>query len=89
MEEMTEVEALNELERLEQVDGAMTEAERRHFESLLALRAHVIGWTGDPLSQPASAVLAAYRQMQAEKMATTEPNRGQLTKRKKSYAKAR
>jgi len=75
MEEMTEVEALAELERIEEENGPMTKAEQRHLESLLALRAHVIGWTGDPLSQPASAVLAAYRQMWIENAATdsTEP----------------
>jgi hypothetical protein len=68
METVTEAEALAELERLERVDGPMTQAERRQLENLLTLRAHVIGWTGDPLCQPAHAVLAAYRQMQGEKL---------------------
>jgi hypothetical protein len=77
MEEMTEVEALTELERIERENGPMNQAEQRHLESLLALRAHVIGWTGDPLSQPASAVLAAYRQMRAENAAAADPDRSQ------------
>jgi hypothetical protein len=75
MGKMTEDEALAELGRLEQAHGPMTQAERRHFENLLTLRAHVAGWTGDPLCQPASVVLAAYRQMRAEKVATTDPAR--------------
>jgi hypothetical protein len=57
---MTEAEAVAELER-EQFPAEMTESERRHFENLLFLRAYVRGWTGDPLCQPATSVLAAYR----------------------------
>jgi hypothetical protein len=70
---MTEAEALAELERLEAAHGSLTGTDRQHFENLLTLRAYVLGWTGDPLSQPASVVLAAYRQMRDEKAATTAP----------------
>jgi hypothetical protein len=63
---MTEAEALAELTRLENEFGQMTEKERRHFENLLYLRAMVHGWTGDPLCQPATSVLACYQQMRAE-----------------------
>jgi hypothetical protein len=41
--------------------------DQRHFENILILRAYVLGWTGDPLEQPAASVLAAYRQMLSEK----------------------
>lgn len=64
---MTDAEALAELERLEQADGPMNEGDRKCLENLLCLRAYVTGWTGDPLQQPAAAVLAAYRQMRQEK----------------------
>jgi hypothetical protein len=67
---MTEVEAMAELERLDSEFAAMTNDEHRHFESLLYLRAMVRGWTGDPLCQPASSVLAAYRQLRAERGAS-------------------
>jgi hypothetical protein len=64
---MTEAEAIAELERLDGEFAQMSEEEHRHFESLLYLRAMIRGWTGDPLCQPASSVLAAYRQMRAER----------------------
>jgi hypothetical protein len=64
---MTEAEALNELTRLDEEFGQMSEDERRHFENLLYLRAMIHGWTGDPLCQPATSVLGAYRQMRAER----------------------
>lgn len=67
---MTEAEALNELTRLDEEFGQMSEGERRHFENLLYLRAMVHGWTGDPLCQPATSVLGAYRQMRAERDAS-------------------
>jgi hypothetical protein len=43
----------------------------RTFDRLdgLVLRAYVRGWTGDPLCQPPSAVLAAFRQMRRERTA--------------------
>ncbi len=63
---MTEAEAMAELERLDAEFAQMSEEEHRHFENLLYLRAMIRGWTGDPLCQPASSVLAAYRQMRAE-----------------------
>jgi hypothetical protein len=64
---MTEAEAMTELTRLDNEFGPMVEDERRHFENLLHLRAMIHGWTGDPLCQPATSVLAAYRQMRAER----------------------
>jgi hypothetical protein len=70
--EMTETEAVAELERLEKADGPMSDGDRKQFENLLCLRAYVRGWTGDPLQQPAPDVLAAYRQMRAEQAAGTE-----------------
>ena len=56
---MTEADALAELTRLDGEFGQMVEDERRHFENLLYLRAMIHGWTGDPLCQPATSVLAA------------------------------
>ncbi len=64
---MTEAEALDELTRLDEAFGQMAKDERQHFENLLYLRAMIHGWTGDPLCQPAIAVLAAYRQMREER----------------------
>jgi hypothetical protein len=64
---MTEAEAVAELERLDREEGPLGEADQRHLENLLTLHAYVRGWTGDPLAQPATAVLAAYRQMRREK----------------------
>ena len=66
MKPMTDVEAMAELTQLDREFGQMTEDERRRFENLLYLRAMVRGWTGDPLCQPATAVLAAYREMREE-----------------------
>lgn len=45
----------------------MDDADLKHFENNLILRSYVLGWTGDPLKQPPSSVLAAYRQMLTEK----------------------
>ena len=67
---MTEAEAMAELTRLDEVFEQMTDGERRHFENLLYLRAMIHGWTGDPLCQPATSVLAAYRQMRTEREAS-------------------
>jgi hypothetical protein len=64
---MTEAETIAELERLDGEFAQMSEEEHRHFENVLYLRAMIRGWTGDPLCQPASSVLAAYRQMHAER----------------------
>ena len=64
---MTDVEAMAELTRLDREFGQLTEDEHRRFENLLYLRAMVRGWTGNPLYQPATAVLAAYRQMREER----------------------
>jgi hypothetical protein len=50
--------------------GQMVGDERRHFENLLYLRAMIHGWTDDPLCQPATSVLAAYRQMRTEREAS-------------------
>ena len=65
---MTEAEALAELTRLDGEFGQMVEDERRHFENLLYLHAMIHGWTGDPLCQPATSVLAAYQQMRTERV---------------------
>ena len=62
---MTEEQALAEFTREDAFD-LMTDDERRRFENILILRAYVRGWTGDPLCQPATSVLAAYRQMRRE-----------------------
>lgn len=62
---MTEEEALAQLTR-EDAFERITNDERRRFENILILRAYVRGWTGDPLCQPATSVLAAYRQMRRE-----------------------
>ena len=67
---MTEADALAELTRLDGEFGQMVEDERRHFENLLYLRAMIRGWTGDPLCQPATSVLAVYRQMRTEREAS-------------------
>jgi hypothetical protein len=67
---MTEAEAMAELTRLDEAFGQMAEDERQHFENLLYLRAMIHGWTGDPLCQPATSVLGAYRQMRAERDAS-------------------
>jgi hypothetical protein len=67
---MTEADALAELTRLDGEFGQMVEGERRHFKNLLYLRAMIHGWTGDPLRQPATSVLAAYRQMRTEREAS-------------------
>jgi hypothetical protein len=45
----------------------MSDDEIRHFQNLL--RAVTLGWPGDPLCQPPTSVLAAYRQLQAEREA--------------------
>lgn len=52
---MTEIEARREIESLE---GSLTEAEFDQLETRLTVRAGSLGWTGDPLRQPATAVLA-------------------------------
>lgn len=67
---MTEAEAMAELTWLDTEFARLSEEEHRHFENLLYLRAVVRGWTGDPLCQPATSVLAAYRQMRAERSAS-------------------
>ena len=67
---MTEDQAFVELTRMEEEFGQMTDDERRHFENLLYLRAMIRGWTGDPLCQPATSVLAVYRQMRTEREAS-------------------
>ncbi len=67
---MTEAEAMAELEQLDAEFAQMSHNEHRHFENLLYLHAMVHGWTGDPLCQPASSVLAAYRQLRAERGAS-------------------
>ncbi len=67
---MTEDQAFVELTRMEEEFGQMADDERRHFENLLYLRAMIPGWAGDPLCQPATSVLAAYRQMRTERGAT-------------------
>jgi hypothetical protein len=64
---VTEQDAAAELERLDRENGPMTESEQKHFENVLWLRAMVLGWTGDPLEQPATSVLATYRQMRTER----------------------
>ena len=64
---IAEAEAMAELARLDGEFGQMREDEHRHFENLLYLRAMIRGWTGDPLCQPATSVLAAYREMRAER----------------------
>jgi hypothetical protein len=64
---IAEAEAMTELARLDGEFGQMSEDEHRHFENLLYLRAMIRGWTGDPLCQPATSVLAAYREMRAER----------------------
>jgi hypothetical protein len=58
--------ALAELERIQQ-QNPPSDDDLQHLESILVLRAYVLGWTGDPLQQPATSVLAAYRQMLGEK----------------------
>ena len=67
---ITEAEAMAELTRLDEAFGQMAEDDRRHFENLLYVRAMIRGWTGDPLCQPATSVLGAYRQMRAERDAS-------------------
>jgi hypothetical protein len=62
IKEMTEQEILAEIESYPE----MTETERAALESNLYLRAYILGWTGDPLCQPASSVLAAVRQVRSE-----------------------
>jgi hypothetical protein len=68
---MTENEALAALEAVGFPD-VMCDAERAHFENLLILRAYVRGWTGDPLCQPASSVLVAFRQMRRERVSSVD-----------------
>ncbi len=67
---MTEDQAFVVLTRMEEEFGQMADDERRHFENLLYLRAMIRGWTGDPLCQPATSVLAVYRQMRTERGAS-------------------
>ncbi len=67
MKPMTEAEAMAELKRLDSEFAQLREEEHRRIENLLYLRAMIHGWTGDPLCQPANSVLAAYRQMRAER----------------------
>ncbi len=43
----------------------LTDAERRELENELYLRAALLGWTGPPLIQPPSSVLAAWRAVEA------------------------
>lgn len=56
MEQMSESAILAELEKLQ---AEFSEDDFDALESELHLRAAVLGWTGDPLKQPARSVLAA------------------------------
>ncbi len=53
-----EQDAFDTLTRLER---ELTDGERRELENELYLRAAALGWTGPPLIQPASSILAAWR----------------------------
>ncbi|MDQ2844299.1 MAG: hypothetical protein M3Y72_25310 [Acidobacteriota bacterium] len=53
-----EQQAKREIAKLE---GTVTPAQFDQLEGELRLRAGALGWTGDPLRQPATTVLAAIR----------------------------
>jgi hypothetical protein len=63
IKDMTDDEIIDELDLLTK---QFTDADFQHFENVMILRAYVLGWTGDPLNQPARSVLAAARQVIAE-----------------------
>jgi len=62
-------EVIAELGRLTAI---FTEADYDRLENALVLRSYVLGWTGDPLKQPAETVLACARQVLAEKTAAVQ-----------------
>ena len=51
----------DEQAEFERLEASFTPADYDALERALHLRANVIGWTGDPLKQPARAVLNAAR----------------------------
>jgi hypothetical protein len=67
--EMSQAEICIDLIRLQ---GLFTDADYNALEENLYLRAAVLGWTGDPLKQPPETVLAAARQVVAERRAREE-----------------
>lgn len=64
IEAMTDAEVMAELSHLTK---GFTDADYDRLEDQLRLRAAVLGWTGDPLKQPAGSVLASARAVVAEK----------------------
>jgi len=66
---MMEIEAMTDAEvraELDQLSQRLTPSMLTEFESELYLRAMVLGWTGDPLRQPARCVLAVARMVVTE-----------------------
>ncbi len=61
---MTDDQVMQELKDLQ---GSFTEADFDELEYLLWIKAGCLGWTGDPLKQPARSVLACARQVKKEK----------------------
>ena len=59
-----EQECREEIDRIDR-DHPITDEQERLLKRELFLRAMILGWTGDPFKQPASAVLAAWRAVQA------------------------
>ncbi len=56
------------LAKLAAFEGALTEAELDELESRLILTAAVFGWTGDPLRQPPTVVLAKVEAILGERI---------------------
>lgn len=65
---------------LEALQPLMTERDFDRLEAELRLRANVLGWTGDPMRQPAEVVLVCARQVLGERGASVTPVREMRTK---------
>ncbi len=59
---MTEEEATAEIERIDR-ESPLKNHERLELENELIFRSYLRGWTGDPLQQPPTSVLACIRQV--------------------------
>jgi hypothetical protein len=55
---------------LDRLGSTFTGPQYDALERALRLRAHVMGWLGDPLQQPGRVVLNVARQVEAETAAT-------------------
>jgi hypothetical protein len=62
---MKPIKEMTEQEIMAEIDGypELNHQTRARLEHHLHMRAYILGWTGDPLCQPAAMVLASLRQV--------------------------